>query len=451
MFHRNTVARPARRIVALAGAVTAAAIALSGCSTGGGAQTGNTDADKYGTAANPITLKFWTWGGTKPQAMIDAYEKAHPHIKLDVTLFGGTAALYTKLATVLKAGTGVPDATGLELATIPTFSAGGKLVDLSQYDVNPKTYDAAAVASATIDGKVYAAPTDTGPMVMYYNTTDFDKLGLTPPTTWAEYQEDAVKMKAAGISMAPIDPGDSSLSLGLIWQAGGRPFDLSGTKDLNINLADEGTAKFSDYWTGMIQDKLVNLTAFWSNDWFHDLADGHYATWITGAWGGQVLASSIPQAAGTWKAAPIPQWTAGAKDNGQIGGSGTAVTSASKHPAAAAAFANWFGSDWRLIDVADAANQPFPAAQAILTNPQFLDASSKMLGGQKPDPLYVEASSMVSKGWQFLPYNLYANSIYPDTVGKALTDSGDYAAGLKAWQEKLSDYGTAQGFKVTNK
>jgi multiple sugar transport system substrate-binding protein len=452
MFHRAHPAKVTKRSAALvlAAAVTLALAACSGAGSGG--QTAaNSAADKFGTASHPITLKFWTWGGTKPTAMVAAYEKLHPHIKLDVTLFGGTADLYTKLATVLKAGTGAPDATGLELMTLPSFAADGKLVDLSKYGVSVADYDKSAVNASTIDGKLYSVPTDTGPLVMYYRTDVFSKLGLSVPTTWADYMTDAEKVKAAGGSMAPIDPGDSSLPLGLIWQAGGRPFNLTGASKLNVNFADAGTKKMTDYWTQMIQNKLVTVTPSWSNDWFGDLAKGHYATGITGAWGGQTLAGSIPQSDGDWKVAQIPQWDASAPADGVWGGSGTAVTAQSQHPAAAAAFADWFGSTWKLTDVADSANQPFPASEKVLKNSQFLAATSKLLGGQAPDPLYVQASATVSSGWQFLPYQLYANTIYADTVGKALTSSGDFAAGLAAWQQQIVTYGTQQGFTVTTK
>jgi len=450
-FSHTAAGRRRARWLGTVGVTAVLAVALTACSGAGGSgqAAANSTADKYGTAAKPITLNFWSWGSTSPKPMVAAYEKLHPHIKLNVTLFGGTAPPYTKLATVLKAGTGAPDATGLELETLPTFAAGGKLVNLSKYGVNIADYDKSAAQASTIDKNVYAVPTDTGPLVMYYRTDVFKKLGLSVPTTWAEYMTDAEKIKSSGTGeIASIDPGDSSLLLGLMWQGGSRPFNLTGTDKLSINLADAGATKVASYWSTMLKQGLITAEPNWSTQWFNELADGHYATWLTGAWGGSTLAASIPKAAGDWKVATLPNWDASDPSNGVWGGSGTAVTAQSKHPAAAAAFADWFGSDWKLADVKDSANQPFPASKEVLTSKDFLSADSTFLG-QKPDPLYIKASSQVGAGWQFLPYQLYANSIWADTVGQSITSNGDVAAGLAAWQKELATYGTQQGFTVT--
>lgn len=51
-------------------------------------------------------------------------------------------------------------------------------------------------------------------------------------------------------------------------------------------------------------------------------------------------------------------------------------------------------------------------------------------------------------GWQYLPWQSYANSIYADTVGKAYLNKTSIADGLKAWQDKNVSYGTDQGFSV---
>lgn len=51
-------------------------------------------------------------------------------------------------------------------------------------------------------------------------------------------------------------------------------------------------------------------------------------------------------------------------------------------------------------------------------------------------------------GWSYLPYQVYGNSIFGDTVGNAYTDKSDLNAALQAWQDALIEYGNAQGFTV---
>jgi multiple sugar transport system substrate-binding protein len=54
----------------------------------------------------------------------------------------------------------------------------------------------------------------------------------------------------------------------------------------------------------------------------------------------------------------------------------------------------------------------------------------------------------VPTDWKYLPYQVYANSIFNDTVGKAYVSSTKLTAGLKSWQDASVKYGTEQGFTV---
>ena len=106
--------------------------------------------------------------------------------------------------------------------------------------------------------------------------------------------------------------------------------------------------------------------------------------------------------------------------------------------------------DQFLDQLDNAANMPFPASQKVLDDPRYVEASSEFLGGQKPGELYIASSEAVNPDWQFLPYQLYANTIYKDTFGQHVDGDHDLMAGLKAWQEKIVAYGTDQGFNVTS-
>jgi multiple sugar transport system substrate-binding protein len=434
-------------------AVIGALVSLGACaSPGGSSGTGVSDADKYGTKAHPITLSFWSWGGGDPAALEAAYLKVHPYVDINLTEFGGAGDVYTKLGVAFKAGKGAPDLSGMELMNMPSFAAGGNLADLVASGGQVKDFDGAAIAASKFNGKLYAIPTDTGPLVLYYNKTLFDSVGIKAPTTWAEYKDDAIALKAAGKGyIANMDPGDPSWTLGLLQQLDSHPFTLKGTSDLNVNLADAGATKFANYWTDLLKEGLVKSEPQWSSQWFNELADGTYASWISGAWGGSVLSGSIPAVKGDWRVVPLPNWDSGKAVSGLWGGSGTVVTQQSKHKAAATAFAEWFSVQQFIDGLPDAANKPFPASLEVLNNPLYDQAVSEFMGGQKPGALYKEASKSVNPDWQYLPFQLYANTIYKDTAGQHIDGDHDIAAGFKAWQEKIVDYGKQQGFKVTTK
>ena len=119
----------------------------------------------------------------------------------------------------------------------------------------------------------------------------------------------------------------------------------------------------------------------------------------------------------------------------------------SKNPALAAAFLKWLNSDPASIEVF-LASGGFPATTADLESPEFLAKAPEYFGGQKINEVLVDASKNVPSGWQYLPYQVFANSIFGDTVGQSYADAGDLNEGLATWQEKLVDYGNDQGFSV---
>ena len=49
---------------------------------------------------------------------------------------------------------------------------------------------------------------------------------------------------------------------------------------------------------------------------------------------------------------------------------------------------------------------------------------------------------------EYPPYQVYANSVFGDTVGKAYTGDTTLDDGLAAWQDSLVEYGSGQGFTV---
>ena len=91
----------------------------------------------------------------------------------------------------------------------------------------------------------------------------------------------------------------------------------------------------------------------------------------------------------------------------------------------------------------------FPATLADLTDEKFLAEESEYFGGQKINEVLSASATGVVPDWQYLPYQVYANSIFPDTVGQAYTGSTPLSDGLTAWQESIVKYGNEQGFTVS--
>nr|WP_181068052.1 hypothetical protein [Rathayibacter sp. AY1A7] len=90
----------------------------------------------------------------------------------------------------------------------------------------------------------------------------------------------------------------------------------------------------------------------------------------------------------------------------------------------------------------------FPATVADLESDEFLAQTPEYFGGQAINEILVEASRTVSTGWQYLPFQVYANSVFPDTVGQSFVNHEDIGSGLMDWQDQLVEYGDQQGFSV---
>ena len=85
-----------------------------------------------------------------------------------------------------------------------------------------------------------------------------------------------------------------------------------------------------------------------------------------------------------------------------------------------------------------------------MASSSFLDVKPAYFGGQPINQVLSQASSDVLPGWSYLPFQVYANSIFPDTVGQAYTGKSSLSAGLQAWQQQSATYGTQQGFSITS-
>ena len=441
-----------RRVLLAAAPAVALALTLTACGSSGAAKAGGAGAaTTAGALDTPTTLTFWSWTPNL-QPIVAKFEALHPKIKVNLVNAGNSAAEYTKLETAVKAGTGGPDIAQVEYFALPELALSKDLVNLDDYNVQSlkDKYTASAWSQVSTNGGVYGVPQDTGPLTMFYRTDIFKQLGLQPPKTWQDFADDAARIHAADPThyITSMDPGDAGGVDSLIWQAGGKPFRTDGTK-VSVDLADPGAAKVSSLWTSLLAKKLVDPAPGWTNEWWQGMAAGKYAMWITGAWAPGSIAATIPQTSGKWAAAPVPQWTAGADVSSENGGSSDAVPVTSKNKAAAVAFAEWLNSD----PVATRALNDsglFPATTALLSDPAFLAKKVAVLGDQQANQVYAASSAAVTPGWSYLPFQVYANSVFKDTAGQAISAGTDLSAGLSAWQKRITEYGTQQGFTVSN-
>src|ERR1700733_12236703 len=442
--------------LAVAGALAACSSSSSTPAAGGSsapASSGSGSASSLAAALQtPTTLTWWAWAPQDKQ-LVTAFEKVYPNIKVNLVNAGTGTAEYTKLQNTIKAGSGVPDIAQVEYYALPQFALGGSLADLGADGLSSDQgqFSTAVWDSVQVGGKLVGLPQDTGPMALFYNKTVFDKYGLTVPTTWAQFAADATKLHTANPKeYLTNDTGDPGFTTSMIWSAGGHPYVVSGTTGVTINLSssDSGTQKFVNLWSPLVSGGDLAPISSWSDQWYTGLSNGTIASLVTGGWMGVDLESGVPTGKGDWRVAQMPEWTAGTAANSENGGSADSVLAASQNQPARAAFLQWVstGQGAQL----SASTGDFPASTTILNSSSWQNQPQAYFGGQAINQVLSKASADVLPGWSYLPFQVYANSIFPNTVGQAYAGKGTLSAGLSAWQQQSASYGSQQGFSVTS-
>jgi multiple sugar transport system substrate-binding protein len=445
-----------RRTFFAATSAVAAGLALDACSSSGSSPakaTAVTQAEIDKAMKTPTTLTFWTWVPDIAQ-QVAIFERQYPAIKVNVVNPGQGTPLYTKLRTALDSGKGAPDLSQVEYQYLPTFAILNGFVDL-------RPYGAAANADKFVDwvwaqvtgpnGEIYAYPQDTGPMGMLYREDIFAAHGISVPATWDDFATAARKLHAADPGAYLTNMADNEVAAwhGLMWQAGSRPYTVRGTT-VGLALNDAASVKVADYWGGLVSDGVVSTDPDFTSNWYQALDTGKYATWLTGAWGPAFLAGAIKSTAGKWRAAPLPQWTAGQQVSGNWGGSTTAVIKGTSYPIAAATFAEFLNTDSRTTALFNTSQSLFPSLKSLLSSATFSDFKAPFFGGQLANEVFAQISTTVNVGWQWPPFLDQSVADWTGTVGKALGSKGSAAAATDQWESELTSYAKNQGFHVTS-
>jgi multiple sugar transport system substrate-binding protein len=198
----------------------------------------------------------------------------------------------------------------------------------------------------------------------------------------------------------------------------------------------------------MIDQGLINTTVSgWSDDWFKELGDGTLASLMTGAWMPANLIGSAPAASGNFRVAPMPVPTAGQTANAENGGSSLAILASSTQQAAAYDFLK-FNSAGAGVAIRLAGGN-FPSTVADLADPSFLNYTDTYFGGQQYNQVLAQAAKDVLPGWSYLPFQVYANTVFGDDVSGAYTGSGTLQQSYDKWQADLITYGNQNGFNAT--
>src|SRR5580693_7417090 len=400
-----------RTATGLAGAAALSLLAACGGSSGTPAAAGSSSVSA--SASSSATLEagascknssatkvtFWAWVPGMGRA-VNQFNKTHPSICVTQEDVGAGAPEYTKIADALKAGSGAPDVAEVEFDELPSFEVTHNVVNLVPYGADKYKSDFVPWAWQEVSqgSGVYAMPSDSGPVGFYYNGPLLSKYHITPPTTWAQFATDAATLHKADPSAYLTNFAGSDLQwiMSLMAQDNAFPFDYTGGSHVTINWTGTTQMAFANYWQSMLAKHELNTVTDITAEAFADMDKGIDASWISSAWGPSYFAPDAKASVGDWRAASLPQWTAGADVAANWGGSTYPVFSQSAHPAQAAEFAEWLNgttASWNITKTAP--SSLFPTYLPLLNDPSFKNITVPLSGSSHPDQAFTAAASSI--------------------------------------------------------
>lgn len=326
-----------RRLFQMGGALAAGSIAtplISSC----------------GTASASEPLRFWNFYSPITQEKQDLQRQSDWFAKLvkdwnstherQVVLeyIPGQAYSGSKLPTAFAAGSG-PDIFLISPGDFLRYQTGGVLADLTPYMTKEAIDDffPDALATRTVDGKVYALPMEIEPLTIFYSRPAWEKAGLSEgdiPTNWDQLLNVADKLTSASSSglVLETNPGyyQNFTYYPWFWAANGQMFNADQTAATFAGAAGEQSLRF---WADTIRTGVAPRTLPAAGDLVGALSGGQAAMWHSGIW--NVVAFQLNAPDFDYGVFKTP-WPSGGEYTTALGG-WAFVANAKSHDAQAAA------------------------------------------------------------------------------------------------------------------
>ncbi|HEU5323686.1 MAG TPA: extracellular solute-binding protein, partial [Methylomirabilota bacterium] len=150
-------------------------------------------------------------------ALLREFERRHPGVRVASEPLPWTADVQHQFFVINLEGRSAGfDVLMLDVIWVPEFARAGWLLEVSERwsPAERARHYPAAVAAATLDGRVWAVPWVTNVGLLYYRRDLLARSGLAPPRTYAELARQAAVVRAR--------EADPALA-GFVWQ--GRQYE----------------------------------------------------------------------------------------------------------------------------------------------------------------------------------------------------------------------------------
>ena len=441
------------RAFAAAGLAAVVAILIAACG-GSNSSSGSTMKDGFKQAAQsagPLTV--WVDSTRVPAAQ--AYQKAHPNVKLHIVTYDGDAnganTLQTKVDLFDRTGSGWPDVVFSAEQNETTWAVpAGFAAPLNRGLIPQATLSKFASGSlnvCTVSGKVYCLRNDLAQVVLWYNAKLMKQWGYQVPTTWPQYEALGKKVARQHPGYLVGNAGDTFTPEIYMWASQCKASDITGPRSVTVNVTSPQCTRMASLLDTLIKagsmSKLsVFSTAFNKNEHGKVLMLPGPA-WFSGAVFDSTSGLNVPK--GQIAAAPIPQWPGtSTPSTGNVGGGTWLLSAHSKHLQEAVNFITWVTTNNAYQgDLAPGFPAYVPAARVWLAH----QASSGYFANNIT-PVLEQAASQVWPGWN---YGKWSNeSIWAATIDPGLTAGKTIVSMLPAWQTAITNYARSDGYTVSH-
>lgn len=382
------------------------------------------------------------------QAAVEAYQKAHPDVKLKIETFDGQG-LQAKISLLDKSGSGWPDVvfspntSDVAWAAQPHGGVQAFAAPLNK-DLIPKaTLDGWAdgsLAPCQIAGNTYCLRNDLAQTVTWYNKSLFDQWGYTVPKTWEDYEALGLKIASEHPGYLVGEFGDPNALDVYFWASRCSAQETTDKADtLRINLATDECKK-----TAAMVDKLLAAGSLGNQSYFEKGLDGSKVALAVGpSWFGKYLFDATYKVpAGQIGVADQPQWAGDSTaSNGNVGGGVWMTSSHSKNLKAANDLITWVTSDPGFQKTAPTYPANKAAAAAWLDNPENVAYFATDVKAP-----FVKAADQIWKKWAFATFS--DQDPFKNVVLKAINGGRSVTSVLSDWQTEATNTAKAAGYKV---
>lgn len=450
---RASSARAVFAVGAVALAVTVAACG-NGSSSGSGSASGAGAKDGFTQAAQtsgPLTV--WVDSTRVPAAQ--AYQKAHPDVKLNIVTYDGDAngsnTLQTKVSLYNRTGSGWPDVVfSAENNEIAWAQPAGFTAPLNKGlipDSVLNNFSPGALAPCMVDGTVYCLRNDLAPTMLWYNAPLMKQWGYQVPTTWPQYEQLGQEVAKQHPGYIVGAAGDTFTPEIFMWASECQANGITGIRSVTVNVTTSECQRMASLLDTLLADKSMSkLSAFSSA--FDKQEKGKVLmlpgpVWFAGSVFDSTSGLNTPK--GQMAAAPMPQWPGTTPaTTGNVGGGLWLLSAHSAHLTAAVNFIEWVATnDAYQADLAPGLPAYAPAATAWLANQQK--------SGYFANNIVTVVQQVAGQVWQGWGYGKFSQeAIWASTMTPGITAGKAIVSMLPAWQTAITNYATAAGYQVSH-